>query len=381
MYFRLNPECYFIRGTKQGAIFDLIDEKIYILDQQETDIITSCERNNPVEIPNKFLVKLKETCLGNFYPKKVYVPRLRVRPGTLKGDSNQGPLELHRVSLEINNLCNRDCWFCGYYGIKRNLGCMGCNKWKDDGKILSLERCLNVIDELSDLDCKNLYLTGGDLTLTWQRAMDILDYAKEKFEGIFITLHQQSISTNLLNDLTGKANVIIQADKFKNIPFKDATILLMTTHNDLEKNGTIEDENAIKSFAIGDHNLLPNDLPIISRSKVSPVDMRKFLNNIEHHPCLSHTLAICYNGNVIPCPMMRKHSLGNISDIGLSTIIEKNWESINNYWNLNLDKIEKCTCCEFRYTCSDCRALEEAITKRLDGKLLCNYNPNEAKWL
>jgi hypothetical protein len=32
MYFRLNPECHFIKGEVYGAIFDLIDEKIYPLE-------------------------------------------------------------------------------------------------------------------------------------------------------------------------------------------------------------------------------------------------------------------------------------------------------------------------------------------------------------
>lgn len=48
MYFRLNPECYFVRGSKNGAIFDLIDGKIVALDHQETELMTICENNEPI---------------------------------------------------------------------------------------------------------------------------------------------------------------------------------------------------------------------------------------------------------------------------------------------------------------------------------------------
>jgi hypothetical protein len=67
MYFRLNPECYFIRGKKRGAIFDLIDAKIFALNQQETEILTSSEKNIPIPVDENFLKVLKGLRLGNFY--------------------------------------------------------------------------------------------------------------------------------------------------------------------------------------------------------------------------------------------------------------------------------------------------------------------------
>jgi hypothetical protein len=70
MYFRLNPECYFIRGKKLGAIFDLIDAKIIALNQQETEILTSSEKNIPISMDENFFKVLKGLRLGNFYQKK-----------------------------------------------------------------------------------------------------------------------------------------------------------------------------------------------------------------------------------------------------------------------------------------------------------------------
>ena len=84
MYFRLNPECYLIRGEKLGAIYDLIDMKIYILNQQETEMVTSCEKNNFAKGDETLLHTLKQFCLGNFYNNIVYINNIytRARTGT-----------------------------------------------------------------------------------------------------------------------------------------------------------------------------------------------------------------------------------------------------------------------------------------------------------
>jgi hypothetical protein len=118
LYFRLNPECYLIRGKKCGAIYDLIDAKIYALDQNETELMTSCENNNPIIRDDKLLYELKRLCIGNFYPKPIYVQKLKSDSYTTDKYDPLFPIAppaLHKAFLEINNLCHRDCWFCGYH--------------------------------------------------------------------------------------------------------------------------------------------------------------------------------------------------------------------------------------------------------------------------
>jgi radical SAM protein with 4Fe4S-binding SPASM domain len=77
---------------------------------------------------------------------------------------------------------------------------------------------------------------------------------------------------------------------------------------------------------------------------------------------------------------MRRHKFGNVRNSEIYTVFEKEWRSIYEFWGLNLDKIDRCTGCEFRYACTDCRALEENLTGKLDGKRLCSYNPKEGEW-
>ena len=70
MYFRLNPECYFIKGVKLGAIYDIIDCEIYHLDECQTDLLSDAEKNIPI-VENSFFDSLNEkyvttpTIIGN----------------------------------------------------------------------------------------------------------------------------------------------------------------------------------------------------------------------------------------------------------------------------------------------------------------------------
>ena len=378
MYFRLNPECYFIKGSRCGAIYDLIEGNIYALDSEETKLVESCEKN--VEKENKILENLKKLCLGNFYEKIVYIEKLRL--GSPIEESQPGhPPQLNRAFLEINNSCNRNCWFCGYHGIKRSWGCMGCNKWNEDGETLTTERWREIIDELKDLDCKDIFITGGDLTLAWDKTMDILDYADGKFRKIYITLHEQSFSEKIAKYLANKAQTIIQTEKLDGIQSEDLIFLLTVRPEEFKNLKDVKNKKAMIDFVSEDFRSLSAEIPLISKRKIPKESMYQFFHNIKYHPCIGNTLAISHTGNVLPCPMMRNHVLGNIRDRELYTLFENGKEEIDKFWNLTLDNIEKCRDCEFRYACNDCRALEEKLTGKLEGKRLCDYEPEEGKWL
>lgn len=377
MYFRLNPECYFIKGEKCGAIFDLIEGKIYSLNQEETEIVTSCEKNNPIQENIGLLNELKQLCLGNFYSNKRYMHKLRVG-SPIEKDLQITPPEFFRAFIEINNECDKDCWFCGFQGIKRSSGCMGCNIWDENGESLTLERWKKIIDELKDLNCQEIFISGGDLTLEWDKTMEIVDYAYGKFVNIYITLQQQSLSEDIINDLENKTNLIIQTDNLKNIKSDNFNYLLVITPEHWDDVSKIEGSNIIKDFIVEEDSLV--NLPH-HKKEFPSLDLYQFISNMEYHPCMGHTLTICYNGNVIPCPMMRRSILGNVANKPLYTIFKERKGEIDKFWKLNLDEIENCTGCEFRYVCTDCRALEENITGRLNGKTLCNYNPKEGGWI
>jgi radical SAM protein with 4Fe4S-binding SPASM domain len=367
-----------IMGKMRGAIYDLIDEKVYSLSEQETKLLKQCEKNRPIREDEGTLCDLKRRRLGNFYSNPPYIQKLRVGSPYLENEGD--PPALYRAFLEINNSCSRDCWFCGRNGIKRSLGCIGCNKWDDCGEIPELERWKELINELKDLSCRDIFITGGDLTLAWDRAIEILRYAEGKFKNIYITLHQRSASSDKVDYLMNKAKLIIQADDPNDIKLNNSEIFLITSSQN-DRADFIDNKNIRTDFLIEDKSILQRDTLLFSKKKIRSVNLFQFQNNLEYHPCLGHTLAINCDGRVTPCPMMRKYSFGNIKIDKLCTIFQKQWEAIDKFWKLNLDKIEKCADCEFRYSCDDCRALEECLTGEIGGKILCSYNPINGEWI
>ena len=87
-------------------------------------------------------------------------------------------------------------------------------------------------------------------------------------------------------------------------------------------------------------------------------------------------LTISSNGNVYVCRAMREKSLGNVVDMDLSEIIRNRKEEIKKFWNLTRDKITPCRNCEYRYSCMDCRAIEEDVYYTN----LCSYDPHTGEW-
>jgi len=383
MYFRLNPECHFIKGEVRGAIYDLIDGKICSLDQKETKLIASCENNEPICDDEDLLRNLRDVHVGNMYNNKVYIKKLYFGSPSLISPEGSPP-ELQRAYLEINNSCNRNCWFCGYYGIKRSMGCMGCNKWKDNNESLTLKRWEKLLEELNDLGCKEIFLKGGDLTLSWNNTKSILDYAKDMFDTIYITLHKLSLSDSIVNDLDDKINIIIQSENLNELSSRSHAYAGLLTikpedwRNNKDAIGNVANKDIMVDFVIDDANQLVNNIKTMPKNM--SLDVQKFTNSLKYHPCIGHTITITHSGDTIPCPMMRTHKLGNIKDKELYTIFENANGDIYKFWGLNLNNIEKCKVCEYRYACNDCRALEESLTGRLDGKVLCGYNPKNGEW-
>lgn len=108
------------------------------------------------------------------------------------------------------------------------------------------------------------------------------------------------------------------------------------------------------------------------------VNRETFWQNFYYHPCLHGTLALNYEGKILPCPYMKEEILCNmIKDIESFNIMFSD-RKVDKYWNLNLGKIDNCEDCVFRFGCFECRAMELKLTNNLNGKLLCSRNKDKS---
>jgi MoaA/NifB/PqqE/SkfB family radical SAM enzyme len=348
--------------------------KIYWLNSYETSLLSIAERNLPIN-DDQFFQNLKEKCLGNFSQNPQYIQKLR------KGRSMNSIIgkvfELNRAFLEINNQCDLNCSYCGINGLKRSLGCLNCNKWHENDNILDINSIYHIIDDLVLLRCSDLYLTGGNLSLILNKVINILNYCQNKFKKVYITMPHSKISKDIESKIKGKATIISNLDMktdLNNLKESDDMIYIISIYpKDINKLENIHLKNLIKSFIItkdAENSYIPF-------KKLFKTNIDIFLHNLEFHPCMGKTISISFSGNVTICPLMRNKVLGNIKEIPLSEIIRINKDDIHNHWKMNLDNIVGCNCCEFRYLCHDCRALEEELQDNIQNKcykLTCSYN-------
>ncbi|MCK9580397.1 MAG: SPASM domain-containing protein [Methanoregula sp.] len=378
MYFRLNPECYYIKGDQNGAIYDLIEGDIYALNPKESQTIETCEDNGVVDPKDPFLCELKQRTVGNFYEKKVYIEKLRLGSPIADFQLDRPPV-LIRAFLEIDNRCDRSCWYCGCHGVSRSQGCFGCNTWDEDGTPVHAPRWKELIDELHHLNCMSLLIKGGDLTRNWGKTQEILEYANKKFPSIFVIGHKQHFSKETYEYLENKANLILQTDSISDIGNQHQYLLTMDYQKSQEFAGNLP-PNVMVDMVSRNFDPLQPDSPLSSKKKMPKTNLERFTHNNKLHPCLAQSITISWNGEVLPCPMMRNYSLGNINDRKLWTFFKNTPDSIQEFWNISLTRLDKCGKCEFRYACTDCRALETAKTGDLKSKVLCNYDPSKGMW-
>lgn len=371
MYFRLNPESLLTVGENGSTICDVFTNKIYHLNKYETDLIVHAENNNSVDNQENLYFILEKECLGKFYEKIHYILKVRNRSYLQENID----FTFKRVYLELTNICNYDCDYCASKNYNRSLGCMGCNSFNENGDYLSDEEFIKIIDVISKLGCDELYLTGGDLNLNIDLLELIINHAKEKIKDIFIIQSYKHDYNNFLSLLDDNVHMILQIDldKFNPDLISDNIIYIVLTPENKKnlfynKIARLQDKKILPDF------LTKGDEINSNLNKNYHFDFDSFFHNLEFHPCLGKSLFISSKGNIYPCPMFRIYKLANTKNKDFLTVLKEIKFDIVSIWKNNLDYIDRCKNCEFRYLCSDCRALEEKLSKSSNNKLLCEFN-------
>lgn len=371
MYFRLNPESLLVVGANGAVICDAFNNKIYHLNDKEKELIVKAENNNEILISEEFYHILKKECLGNFYKKIPYIQKVRL------GSAYQSNkyFNFNKFFLELTDKCDFNCCYCGFKNEdKRSKGCLGCNSIEEDGEYLSRQEFYEIIDTVSNLGCDELYITGGDLSLDVNFSKDIIEYANLKIPNIFIILSYNHNFIEFLDLIGDNLHLILQID----LEDYDSNLL----NNENIEYLVVVPEGQEKIFykkRSNNHSLCIPDF-LSRKFKSNPnlnnnydFNLNSFFHNLIFHPCLGKSLFISSKGNVYPCPMFRLNKWGNIKNLSLLNFLDENKNKIYDFWELNLDNIEKCNVCEFRYLCSDCRALEMEFDDISLKKNLCDF--------
>ena len=436
-YFLLNSECYFVKGALRGAIYNSHTGKILSLDPQLTQIIGKSESGTPLKkIPEYFnykemaeaaLTQLKKMDIGRFYDRYYRIEKLK--PAITRNHSLEADLPVIAACyIELTNSCNLDCVFCNSntYKVNRITGCKRFpNNFKSAAqKKISVHQWKEIIKNCKYLGCRKLIFIGGEPLLEKESFIQLAEYARTvNIEDIVLFTNGLLIDDSVIAILK-KYNVHPMIQVYSHSGKMTDSITRKTgTHNMLEKSLMLLQKNDI-SFSLNlvimekysDHyektsEYLKKFNPVkIFKSYIHPttkpngngknngyymnicrknpndifpgsLPKEEFYLNCERNHCWFGKIAVTENGEILPCPLARKETIGNILDNDFWDITDK--QNLSPYWNMSRDRIEVCKDCEYRFFCRDCRPLEKSTstTNQLNQRTnYCLYNPYTGEW-
>lgn len=405
MFFRLNPEARLISGAKNGLIYDFLDNKVYELSSEEKSVVELAEKSREIEEISQNLVreksvtevleKFREKNLGEFYEKKPYIEPLRLKSPLSRRAFYDSPPQLTNFFVELNNSCQYECSYCGKMRV---FGCIGCHVW--DGQENPMESDYkDVLDQAYKLGFGQLFLSGGNVLEDFDMLSAVLDYCEIlHFPATFLICHEKYVNSDAVNLLNGYKwlNVFLNCDfpvSSKALEVAGAVqcnltlvpVVDVTGMGKEDVMGTIQHEyEKVQSRKVSwqldywstDFTKDYSKIPLFGKERVKNATLQFFEWCQEYHPCLGGIVSVSSDGSVYVCRIMREKSLGNVLDTNLSEILRTRKEEIGKFWNLTRDTITPCGTCEYRYSCMDCRAIEEEVHQTT----LCHYNPHAGEW-
>lgn len=393
----INDDIVFLKGAKNGAIYDLVKEKVYSVNEVGCEIIIRYINGWSYESDYDYLKQLKNNKLisTHFLPKKCV-------------EYFNSEIKLEMSWIEITQTCNMKCLHC-YEGeihkSKKNV--LELNEWK------------NVIDQLAAQKIKRLIVIGGEPDCH-KNLLDILEYAsKFDFKTVLFTnatlLSKELIKCIIENEIIVKVSVYGQCAEIhdrvttvsgsfdkpvaavnnlvKNGVYVEAAIIIMKENQDYlyqivnfvkEIGMHYKKYDVIREVFGGKQSEhIPTNKELINCVSLTRpnfhITKKTFLNNQIRNTCWYGKISILENGDVVPCEFERSIVYGNICKNSLTEILKSSATKV--CWFLDVSKIEKCKDCEYRFACKDCRPLGMAVCGNiLTRNPRCHYNVYEGIW-
>ena len=374
----LNGNIYSVNSLSCGVIDKIISH--IPLDAQETEYSDLLVKNNLLDLN---------------YNYSEYMP-------------DTEDFELSTCWLEITQGCNCRCVHC-YEGTVH----------KKSDVVLSLKEWHKTIDQLLESGFKRFVVIGGEPCVS-ENVEDILRYVSEKggdttlfTNGTLISLalkdiivsHKIRVKFSIYGHNSSVHDGITQhVGSFKlltdNIQFfinnhidVSASVILMKENekyyqqicNYLDSLGINYKCDVIREVFGGCQSQhIPENTDLIrSFCRTSPqfpkIDKKKFDLAVKYNTCWFGKIVVCEDGAVLPCVFERNNILGNVKKQSIAEIL--NSPEIKYCWEFNINKVDNCKECEFRFGCKDCRPLASACGSIEAQNPRCTYNAFRGKWI
>ncbi|WP_179218684.1 radical SAM/SPASM domain-containing protein [Saccharibacillus sp. O23] len=359
-YFKLNPGVFLIVGKQKSLIQDVVEEKIFWIENNFAEMIKRGENGSFFKNEELHLLKSffsKYSSLGTFSDKPIFIDKFRPINIYNEKKLHKNTPFLRTATLQISNECNLSCNFCS------TSFCPSCKIIKEDPEALSFEEWLTVVDQLASYGVSTILLTGGEAAIS-PFFKDLVRYILNK--GISLSVHTNGFLKS--QQIPQEVHLIVslfESDSLNAIVRKYRNHHL-TTAILYSCNNKVRPSIIPASWQVKFSRTSP--LPITKQSMVN-TDFDSFFSRKMTDNCLDEKLLISYNGNVYPC-MGFKQKVGTVYGNQLHLAIRT---LLTNYWKKNSDhRSGKCQQCEFRYACNACSFFDLEF---------CQYNVEEGQWI
>lgn len=390
-YYILNDNVYIVGGSAKGCIYDFNNSRLFSVNKALLDKLIKINSEGMVadSVDGEFL-----NTLDNLMKNKIVIMSDKFRETNIN-ELKKNNSKCNFAWIEITEKCNLRCKHCYNESGKK------CEKKMEE------EEFYNVIDILKENGISKIQITGGEPFMNKNRLKKMLDYAVSKFSyieiftngtlisddwfeylkknNIHLALSVYSYNHQMHDKVTGvkgsfeKTNRTIEKLKMNDIPYRVCNVLMRGIEVG-EKNNDFYtlsmDRDVVRLTGRANINLLSSEL--IKKRLITIDTFRKPIKKefcsrlISGHNCFNNKIYISSDLNVFPCVMERrmKHCSLKSKKLILNDKICK----------LTKDNINKCSECEYRYACFDCRP--NSISKEIYEKpWYCTYNPLKGEWL
>lgn len=411
-YFRLFPEAIYIPGPVGGALYLLLQQKVFALDTVRSQILADTEHNCSLEeAADRTGLSLVETEIffdalnklgaGCFLDRPCFVEKIRPFNPVEDITFFRPAPRIDILHITLTGQCSRNCSFCVPGQLTPRLQpCLGCHREPAGRKqTLPLPYIKKALEETALLGCHSVVFHAGDPHLTEELlpktilTAQKLNYSmfdlitgtplakkfikrlmKMKTTPVFQVFSDQEAVHDRISGKKGSWAQLLQNISFlkeNNYPFK---LVYLFTGENPDPYEVLSNLNKFGAGSVYSDRLIKSSPPvrdfIYGENYLIPPDIGRYIAKHKNHTCRHGKLALNWDGRYYPCPALLNHELGHVRETTVQEIFAE--KKIQPHWlRQSSQEQEPCSECEFRFACHRCEAV---LPQYQDKALICGNN-------
>ncbi len=400
-YLRISPDCLLDRTTQEAVLYDIENQRMFLLDGNASQFLADCEDNMPIELAalepqtRDFVRWLTAERLAFFENAPAFVdPLLNHSPLKMFGLAAKKPV-YGQIDFVITRDCGRSCSFCpADEPTYSEQGCLTC--LRRPASTAPLPQPYEAwTEQACSLGFKRIHVRGGDpfhdvatllkLLAVVERHPDVLMLITTPFPGTSVEdilrlgahrqVHLNVVLVDPPSDPCGETTrQLLPAVQAARIAFS-ITALLSAPSVGAEEEllrwslKTLGRKPRIAKLHTPGEATVPTS-GTAPKKRLSRWQSRdEFWARVDQSSCLNGRLQISEDGSVRPCVSIHG-DCGSIGHQGLTGFLRL--PELYTWWERNKNECAPCLRCGARYACGECLS---TLLPEHDANPSCGYDP------